>query len=133
MPANCFSSVKATSVFFLLLLAFTFSQAAPVKIKYFGVKPLNADTLPYNIFYSLKWDIRVVYPDHSIKYFTDCKADSLLGDVDKMQAAILKTTFIADTSLLNKLFALKHSMKGSAKVFLNSQLILETGVFAFEK
>lgn len=127
-----FAMLRAKKIFYLTLcfsVVVLCCQATPVKLSFIGKKPAKGDTIPsINTFYDLRWDVHTVKNDGSVILKKNSRPD--VFSAEEVKAVVLYTSFIVDSSLLHKRFALAYGFNGSSKIVLNNEVLLATGVFA---
>jgi serine phosphatase RsbU (regulator of sigma subunit) len=131
MPITKNNFLKSLCFCGLILLLHCYSASGHVKLNFIGELNKKGDTIPHlNLFYTLRWNITVIYPDQAKAIFNNSKADSLLSNVKNIESAILTTNFAVSKSLLNKIHVIRYSLRGSVKILINKQCVLQTGIFA---
>ncbi|MEP7168201.1 MAG: hypothetical protein ABI855_02410, partial [Bacteroidota bacterium] len=114
----------------LLFCRLNVSYSQPPPLKFFGVKPLKADTIPYkDILNEFDWQVKIISKNKIIKQYEKCKADTAFDNVEKFDTAFLYTSFKVEPYLVNKSYALEFNVAGSVRVAINEQDILKTGIY----
>jgi serine phosphatase RsbU (regulator of sigma subunit) len=101
-----------------------------MRLNYFGVNASANDTLALNVFYTFRWNIEVQINAQEKIQCLNCRADSLLNDLNAIEQVYMHTSFIADSTLLNELFALRYKFTGSVRLMVNSHTLLAAGSFS---
>lgn len=114
---------------FFAFSCITIAATTNTKIYYIGKKPLKGDTIRnINVLYEHLWDMYMIQENGTVKTFTNHKLG--LFDEYEIEAAVLHTNLVIDSSLLNKIFSIGYSFNGSSRITLNRNVLLATGVFA---